>query len=59
MGTMDYIDRKPHKAQAAGEGGSIVYLHTVPVEVAYVPAPVVQIEVSQPTLIEVEFKGEV
>jgi len=58
MGTMDYIDRKPHKAQAAGEGGT-VYLHTVPVEVTYVPAPVIKVQVLQPTLIEVEYMGEV
>ena len=57
MGTMDYIDRKPHKAQAAGEGET-VNLYSDLIEVAYVPAPVIQVQVRQPTIIAVEFMGE-
>jgi hypothetical protein len=32
MGTLDYLDRRPHKPRAAGEGGT-VYLHSEPITI--------------------------
>jgi hypothetical protein len=50
MGTLDYLDRRPHKPST---GGGTFYLHTTPIEVDATQSATIEVIITQ-NIIEVE-----